>query len=130
MFKSIFMFLFFVSSIFADNINWLNYDEALALAKKENKMVALMVTNEYCGYCKKMHRTTLSDDKVKATLEEFFVPAIVDTSKESIPVNYKISGTPTFLFLDTKEELIYRAVGFKTTDSFNKILTQVMMRRH
>lgn len=116
-------------NLFADSITWNSYDKALELSKKSGKSIALMVTSEQCGYCTKMHNTTLSDKKVKESLESYFIPAIVDVSKEEMPVDYRFSGTPTFMFINSNGELIYNIVGYKNADSFQQALSQAMMRR-
>ncbi len=45
-------------TINAQKINWLSFEEAIALNKKEPKSILIAVYATWCGWCKKMDKTT------------------------------------------------------------------------
>ena len=53
-----------LSPLFSLEFHNLSFDKAMQLAKKENKLVFLMVEERYCPWCKKMKSKTLKDKKV------------------------------------------------------------------
>lgn len=126
--KKIILILTLTIFAFADKVDWLDYDSAVEKAQKENKMVAVMITNPRCGFCVKMHNSTLDSDKVKDTLENFFIPTLLDTSKDKLPYHLKVRGTPTFFFLDKKEQIKDRVIGYRDTNQFLSDLSRIMMR--
>ena len=95
-------------------ILWHKYDEALELAKKENKHVLVFFTTNWCGYCKKMKEYTFTDPRVFALMSEEFILAKVDgNSKNKVKVIDKDSNVVEL----TERELsqAYRVRGYPTT---------------
>lgn len=68
--KIISLFFLCLSLIASDQINTLgyftNFDEAIAQAKKENKMVMLIMTKNGCPWCKKLKDRVLVQDEVNS----------------------------------------------------------------
>ena len=46
-------------------VNWLSWEEALELNKKEKKKILVDVYTNWCRYCKQMEKTTLSDPYIE-----------------------------------------------------------------
>ena len=42
-------------------ITWHSYDEGLVLARETDRPIMINFTTKWCGYCKKMQRTTFKD---------------------------------------------------------------------
>jgi thioredoxin-related protein len=119
-------------------VEWLGYDEGLAKAAKEEKPIMINFYTTWCGYCKKMDRSTFKDPKVVNFLEDNFVTIRINAEStkmvshdgERISLRrlarlYGVRGYPTFWFLDSKGEKIGPAPGYKTSEAFLPLLRYV-----
>jgi thioredoxin-related protein len=77
-------------------INWLTFEEALALHEEEPKKWVIDVWTTWCGWCKRMDATTFSDTLVVRHVNENFYAVSLDGEyKEDIQV-----GERTYSFVD------------------------------
>lgn len=103
-----------------------NYAKAIAKAKKENKIVMMVMVTHYCPWCRKYEKNTLSKKSVTAIITEKYVPLIVNREKHQFPDKFDTPRIPTTFFIHPdKEELIYSEMGFKTKSEFMKMLSRV-----
>lgn len=96
-------------------------DEALALAKKEGKMVFVDCYGTYCPPCKKMLVEEFPKKEMGDYLNKGFVSVKYNLDKEPYKVlakRWEVSMYPTFVFLNSDGELLYRMVGFRGADKF------------
>ncbi|OIP58335.1 MAG: hypothetical protein AUK54_00095 [Helicobacteraceae bacterium CG2_30_36_10] len=54
------------------------YNTALVQAKKESKVVMLVLVGDYCPWCRKFERKTLQSANIAINIQKNFVPVIVD----------------------------------------------------
>ena len=86
-----------------------NYEKALTLAKKENKLLLIDVGAPYCSLCKAIDNTLFSDPSVIATLKHF-ITVKIDGSDSSSPCNgnvikkFGLQGFPTILLINPHTE--------------------------
>lgn len=93
------------------------YPAALTQAKKEKKLLMLVIIQDPCPYCDAMVDNTLSDPKVTQAIKGF-VPVIVD-KHTPLPVAFSTDVTPLTLFIDAqKEEGIWESMGYVSVESF------------
>lgn len=90
--------------------------EDFAEAESEGKRLVLLIEQQGCIYCAKMHETTFVDPRVKAMLEDSYFPVqinlngdteVVDTDGEALTEKtamrkWGIMFTPTLIFLPAK----------------------------
>jgi thioredoxin-related protein len=104
-------------------INWLKYDEGLALAKKENKKIFLSFHADWCGYCVKMEKETFTDAAVSTYLNQNFTPIMVDSDKEKkIAGAYNVRALPTNWFLEADSSKISTLPGYVDAKQLLSIL--------
>ena len=96
------------------NFEELTYQEALAKAKAENKLVFLDAYTSWCGPCKMMLNTVFREDVVADYMNSRFVCIKMDMEKGEGPAlrqQYGISSYPTYLFLNGEAKVEYRTTG-------------------
>ena len=74
--------------------------EAQALAREHNKPLLMDFSAYWCGVCRKLDRTVMIDERVKAKIEEKYVFVRLDSEHpETRPLmkTYGIFGFPTLL---------------------------------
>ncbi|MDY6865937.1 MAG: thioredoxin domain-containing protein [Halobacteriota archaeon] len=128
-FKSIsliLILLLLVPSVQAESIEWHMYEEGMALANEENKPVMIDFYADRCGWCVKLDDETYMDPEVIATSKEF-VNIKVDTDVDyKLTLVYGVENLPTIVFTNPNGEEMYRVVGFRDGDIFNKIMKAVI----
>lgn len=90
----------------AQAINFLegkSWDEAVNLAKQENKLIFVDVFTDWCGPCLMMEETAFNVPSVYSFYNSSFVNFRIDAEKgEGIEFKkkYKVNSYPTYLFID------------------------------
>ena len=104
-----------------------DYNQALALAKSENKPLMMVVVSDYCPWCRKFERKTLQRETIAMNVEKNFVGLIVDKNldKGNYPDKYFAKRVPTVYFIDPKnEDTIFESLGYMKKDEYMQILEQ------
>ncbi|QOY51167.1 thioredoxin family protein [Candidatus Sulfurimonas baltica] len=97
------------------------YVSALKIAKKENKMVMLLLVADYCPWCKKFQRKTLQSSPLSTKIKQDFIPVIVDKyrEKEHYPSIYSNSSIPAVFFIDPKSEnSLFKSISYVNKKDF------------
>lgn len=118
------IFILLVSTLFSD-INWLDEDEVYSIAKKENKLVMVMLSRENCPGCEYMLETVFKNEKLQSYLAKHFLSVQIDVNENFVPDELPFFGTPTFYFLDMNATVIKRINGGEQADKFLKTLEEV-----
>lgn len=132
MLKGFFVSIVFALSLFAADIKWAqSYDEALKIAKKENKHIFLMLSQPGCPTCIQMKESVLKKDELLANeINSKFVAVEVNVLKDSWNKKFRAFATPTFYFLDKNENKLGRQfVGGAEAGEFLKILKDAEAKR-
>lgn len=91
-----------------------SFNDALNLAKKENKLVFMDCYTYWCGPCRMMASSIFTRKDVGDFFNERFVSIKVDMEKgEGVELakKYGVKAYPTMLILDTEGNIIYKIVG-------------------
>jgi len=97
------------------------FTEALAKAKKENKIVFVDVYTTWCGPCKKMAKEFFPTKEAGDKYNTAFVNYKIDAEKgEGIQVaqKYNVSGYPTSLYLKPDGSVVYTSMGISDLNGF------------
>lgn len=124
--KILFTLVFLTASLFAE-LDWApSYEQGLAQAKKENKIVMLMFSKKTCKMCKVMKTKVYENDDVAEYVKNFFIPVEIDIEVHPDKYGYAVFGTPTYYFLDSNSKQIGRMmVGGASTEGFLEKLKDV-----
>ena len=105
----------------SEGLNWSSdWDASLEKARNENKRVLVDFYADWCVWCKKLEKTTLSDGAVAAYLKERVVPLRldVDSNGRARSREFRIDGLPTLLILNADGREIGRIPGYLPPDAF------------
>lgn len=102
------------------NFRHLTYEQALATAKTENKLVFIDFFTAWCGPCKAMLRDVFPQKLVGDYLNERFVCIKLDAEKEGkeLAERFKINAYPTFIGVDVNGKEVMRKVGGGNAEGF------------
>ena len=129
----------------AEKINWMTWDEAIEANKKKPKKIFVDVYTDWCGWCKKMDKSTFVDPAIVKNINENFYAIKFDAEqKETITFDgnefkfvnqgrrgvhqlaYSLldgrMGYPAFVFLDETFSRIMISPGYKEPKQLQKEL--------
>jgi len=114
-------------------IDYVTFEKALQRAKKEDKIILIKAIAPHCRYCKKMEEKVLIDKKIVDLLNKEFVIVSVDVSKETLPLDLRVSMTPSFFFVFVEKEndkvKIKRIPGAWSKEDFLDILKESILAK-
>jgi len=121
-----FMFDFSEQMMVEHSVSRHSYEEALALAKKEDKIVLIEGYIPFCRGCMKMDREVFVEDKVKEALNQGFVTVKKNVLIEKLPLGLKSLGTPSFYFITNDgKHVIDQVQGTGTVEEFLGLLRSI-----
>jgi len=137
----LFLAVFTTVNTYAQEINWVTFQEALELQKKTPKKIMMDVYTNWCGPCKMLDRNTFQNKDVANYVNEYYY-AVKFNGEGNDVVSYKeksftnprynpananrrnsahqlagylqISAYPTIVFFDNKGEVIAPIRGYQT----------------
>lgn len=98
-----------------------NWESLLEYAKKKKQPVFVDFYTSWCGYCKKMDRTTFRDTSVTEFVKKNFIAYKIDAEKgEGVMLarNNGVRGYPTIVYFDHKGNRMAVDPGYKTAEGF------------
>ncbi len=98
----------------------LSFDDALAAAKKEKKMVFIDFYTDWCGPCKKMAREVFPQKSVGDYFNGKFVCLKLNAEKEGkeLAKKYNVKAYPTYVVIDTDGKQRLEACGAMEPEAF------------
>jgi thioredoxin-related protein len=116
-------------------VEWLSFEDAVKKAEKSPKKIFIDVYTNWCGWCKKMDRSTFSAEKIVLILNKDYYPVKLNAeSKRAIDVKgesttpravarkFNVSAYPTTVYLDENQNLIQSIPGYQNADNLDMIL--------
>ncbi|OHE02065.1 MAG: hypothetical protein A3K14_05505 [Sulfurimonas sp. RIFCSPLOWO2_12_FULL_36_74] len=103
-----------------------NYETALNKAKKENKNLMVLIISNFCPWCTKFEKKTLTDKTVDGALKSKYIPLIINKEEGNFPSYLTAPVVPTVFFVKTNEEKVFHeSVGFSSKAEFLNLLKQL-----
>ncbi len=119
------LLLFVSTQLFADIAWQKDLTGAFDLAKKENKVVMLMVEGKHCRWCKKMKHRTLADENVSKRLEPYIAVKIMREEADNMQDLPMVNGVPTIFFMTAEKKVIESIVGYFNVEDFLSYIDDV-----
>ena len=123
------------------NKNWyINYEEALEAAKKENKKIFVLQTgSDWCGYCKQLYRNVLRSSTFRDYARKNFILVYIDLPRrKNMPqdqLNYNRNlvkqlkfggGVPSVVILDHDGKESGRISGYLPAKKYMEKLQSIV----
>lgn len=128
------LFVLSLASLHAEGIRFFEgtWDEAVAEAKRLDRIIFVDAYAVWCGPCKKMAADVFPDDKVGEFYNKNFINLKLDAEKgEGLKFRekYPISAFPTLFYIDYSGEVVQQVKGAQQIDGFielgKKALTKI-----
>lgn len=122
-----------------EGITWLSYDEGLARANKEGKHILIDFYTTWCGWCKKMDRSTFQDDAVVDFVSNNMVAIKVNAESPKLVTHgdsqiserilsrdvFGARGFPTYFFLNPQGKALFKISGYRDATDFLQLVEYV-----
>ena len=147
-FSFLILLLLGINSYAQSEINWMTWEQMIAQRDKDSikKKVYIDLYTDWCGWCKKMERSTFSDPVIASYLNEIYYPVKMN-GEQKTTIKFKDKeykyvqscrkgyhelaawmmrgkmGYPTVTFIDENLEIIQPIQGYLSTEKFEPIMT-------
>jgi thiol-disulfide isomerase/thioredoxin len=106
--------------VIAERVRWSDFGSGLGRAEGEGKPMMVTFVANWCGYCKKMDRTTWKDPAVVERLSEIVAVRVdVEDARNrngytgtELASRYGIHGTPAMMVLDEGGQVVSQTSGY------------------
>ena len=71
----------------------------------------LDVIRSDCHYCSDMDKNVFGDKEMSRYLSDKFIAAKINLDKEKLPLGLKVFFTPSFFFINDKQEIVKKIPG-------------------
>jgi len=119
----------------SDEHGFTKYEDAIAKAKSENKLVMVDVYTDWCGWCKRMDKDVYSDKSVQEEMSKYFTAVKLNAeaatthqyqggerSEQQIAAHWGVSGYPTIVFMTPDEKMVQKLPGYVPAKEFVMVL--------
>lgn len=93
-----------------------DYKTAGLKAKKEDRPLFIMMTADWCGWCRKLEEDTLSDKRVKELLKPFVCVQVFENKE--VDRKYGANGYPNLAFANVNGDKVHGVGGYKASTPF------------
>lgn len=102
------------------NFSDISFEEAIAKAKKENKLVFIDAYTSWCRPCKQMQMHVFTLDKVADFYNDNFICVKYDFHKDrpDLAKRFGVKGFPGYIFVNGDTVQVHQDGGFQEADKF------------
>ena len=119
-----------ISTLNAVELNWEhNYNNALATAKKEHKMVYLFIGADNCRHCDRFKKQTLSSKALIETMKKEYVLTYMSRDQHKIPDEFEKYGVPMHYFLTAEGKIIAVVQGSRELEGWYDVLDEIELMK-
>lgn len=94
-------------------------------AQQSARPLLIYVGADFCGYCRKLERTTWADDGVSRTINAGFVPLHVDGQRDAgLAGRLGVQGFPAVIVLSPEGRIVGRVDGYREPGAMKAFLSR------
>ena len=124
--KIFFSILILSSTLNAIELNWEhNYENALATAKKEQKMVYLFIGADKCTHCERFKKLTLSNKTLIERMKKKYILLYMSRDQHKIPDGFEKYGVPFHYFLTPTGKIVAEVQGSRELEGWYDVLDEI-----
>lgn len=103
------------------------FDELLARAQKEDRLIFIDFWTDWCGWCKRLDADTFSDDAVVEEMKDILCFSVDAESETGEPLarRYNVRGFPALILLNPDGSPRDQIGGYLPPDEFRKEIQRV-----
>jgi uncharacterized protein YyaL (SSP411 family) len=119
------------AAIAVQKLQWFkSLKAAHKLAIETDKPMLIVFGASWCGWCHKLERETLADQRLVAMIKRDFVPVHQDFDNDSkVAKILEVESLPCTVILSPQADLLQKSVGFADFKGFVKILQAAMAKQ-
>ena len=118
------------STLNAVELNWEhNFQNALATAKKEHKLVYLFIGADNCRHCDRFKKQTLSNKELIEKMKKEYVLLYMSRDQHNIPDGFEKYGVPIHYFLTAGGKFIAVIQGSRELEGWYDVLDEIELTR-
>lgn len=102
-------------------IEWKSYQEALEIQKTTHQPIMIDVMRTDCHYCSDMEKKVFNDSAMSEWLTQRFIPVKINLDTDTMPIDQKVTFTPTFFFLDGQGQILKTIPGSWNIQDFKDL---------
>lgn len=106
------------------HLKWYTMEQALAMSKTQNKKILVDFYTDWCGWCKRMDKTTYEDAEVVKLINKHFIPVKFNAEREKDIMfkgkNYSMKQTGVRKTHELAITLLSGKLGYPTTTILDK----------
>lgn len=101
----------------ASELSFYSYEDAIEVAKSQNKNVYVLFGGDHCPWCHKQKEILLKDSVIESLSDH--ITCYVDTSEErKVALKYRIRSIPVNMVIDSDENILKKNVGYMDESKF------------
>jgi len=107
------------------------WEEALAKAKAENKLIFMDAYASWCGPCKMMSKNVFPNKKVGEFYNQNFISVKMNMEKGEGPElarKYRVRAYPTLFFINGDGKVVHQSLGYHRKNEFLKLGKQALKK--
>lgn len=108
-----------------------SFEEALEVARQQDKAVFVDAYTTWCGPCKKMSKYVFTEKSVGDYYNANFVNLKINMEKPAgrkFKLDYPVSAYPTFYYIDPDGNVLYTTKGGRQPDQFIDLGKQALLK--
>lgn len=122
--------LIFISSLLASELNWINdYNQALKMAKQQNKDLYIFIGADECRFCVLLKKNALSKKAVIERLNREYIPVYLSRDQHKIPSSFVTQGVPRHYFVSSDGKVFHEDRGSREESGFLSILDEAELQK-
>lgn len=116
----------FITTLSAEGIEFFHgtWEEALAEAEAQDKLIFVDAFAVWCGPCKRMANNVFPQEEVGVFYNRNFINMKIDMEapeNEAFRREYPVAAFPTLFFIDNKGEIVHQTKGAKDVDGLIRV---------